>query len=88
MAEMLRELADVASDFARQWEQVKALVTTNTGPDAIDDGREAEGISRLTLGDVQKLKTIVANINTEFDVVGNRKAIQKPTVRSLSRRGL
>jgi len=58
LAELLRKL-DVVNEDAKDtyFAQISALVSGNVAGDAIDDGRDAEGISRLTKGDVDNFIT-------------------------------
>jgi len=50
----------------------------------LQDGREAEGVSRLSGNDVVLLVTQLAAYKTAMDGAGVRNVISKPTVRALS----
>lgn len=51
--------------------------------DTIEDGREAEGVSRLTAGDVTNLVAQVTKIAEGQSEEWNQEIIQKPCVRVL-----
>jgi hypothetical protein len=67
----------------RWFAQISPLVSGGAAEDEIADGREAEGVSRLTLGDVQNTMALVQTLVTAFDQTGRRDVIRKPTVRPL-----
>lgn len=50
---------------------------------ALADGREAEGVSRLTGADITNLVTQLAAYQTALNVAGVAAVISKPCVRSL-----
>ena len=84
-AERLRNL-DVFNEDGNDayFAQISALLASNVDTDKIADGREAEGISRLTVGDVKNFITQVGTISTFFGNAGVRDVIRKPTVRPLT----
>jgi hypothetical protein len=51
--------------------------------DAIADGREAEGVSRLTAADVTGLMTQLLAIQATLDGAGVAGVVEKPCVRTL-----
>ena len=55
---------------------------TNTA-DLLDDGREAEGVSRLTGADVVNLITQMMAYQTQLNAGGVASVISKPCVRTL-----
>jgi len=68
-----------------EWmDKIKSLTTSNDNADLIDDRRDAEGVSRLTLAD---LKAVVNVFKMLSDKIGEdnktRKRLRKPTVRRL-----
>ena len=80
--ESLRPIAELARDFIikatpiiQEWQQINSEFPNDATE--VDDGREAEGISRLTGADVHALMTIIGNLN----FVDTAAAINKPCVR-------
>lgn len=84
MAELLRRL-DVVNEDGKDtyFAQIAGLVSGNVADDTVEDGREAEGISRLTKGDIDNFITQMGTISTFFSNAGVRDVIRKPTVRPL-----
>ena len=54
------------------------------GADTLEDGRESEGVSRLTGGDVTDLLTQLIALQTALDAGGVADVISKPCVRPIS----
>lgn len=79
--EALDANAQIAKD--RYTSEFAPLVSGNTGTDAIDDGRAAEGVSRLTLADIQNFATQVNAFVAQMDNAGVRDVIRKPGVRRI-----
>lgn len=77
--EALDANAQIAKD--RYTSTFAPLVSGNAGTDAVDDGRTAEGVSRLTLADVQNFATQVNTFVAQMDQSGVRDVIRKPGVR-------
>lgn len=51
--------------------------------DTVEDGRAAEGVSRLTAGDVTALLVILSDVQAELNEAGRAAQVQKPCVRQL-----
>lgn len=79
--ESLRALHAVFEDTQAAWVEIQKLVTDDD-KDPVDDGRESEGVSRLTAKDIYRFMTVVNAVNTAFDA--DAPAITKPCVRPLT----
>ena len=80
-AEILRALKAKYSALDVKWAQIIELVPANA--DLIDDGREAEGVTRLTNNDVRDLMYgIMAVIKPAIEGLA-ASTIEKPCVRVL-----
>jgi hypothetical protein len=75
----LKARADAA--LVKWYGEISALTPNDI--DAVDDGREAEGISRLTGADVNKLVVQLAAYQTQLDETGVIDVISKSCVRGL-----
>lgn len=88
--EQIRPLAEAmqALDYRVQAALVTwyATITSNCPNDSspLADGREDDGVSRLTGADVVNLVTQLAAYKTAMDASGVRAVVAKPTVRALS----
>lgn len=78
MAERARAFNLLTDNASTQWFSGINEMVPNT-LEAVDDGREAEGVSRLTGADVNSLMGIIINMK----VASNTDIIQKPCVRTL-----
>ena len=83
MAERLRDLNALVDDTLVAWFAGLNTVIPNSATQDLDDGREAEGVSRLTGADIHSFMTQVATIQTQFDGAGVMDVIDLPTVRAL-----
>ncbi len=84
LAERLRDLdAKITSVLVRWNTIISPAISANVNGDLIEDGRAAQGISRVTKADLVNLVTILNNINAEFGGGGKRDVLDKPTVRAL-----
>jgi hypothetical protein len=82
LAEQMRGLkARIDSGLVTWFAEVDALVPNDTSP--LADGREAEGVSRLTGADITNFVTQMAAYQTALNVAGVANVISKPCVRSL-----
>ncbi len=86
--ERLRPLAEKLHALDVEMQDTNAayvLLQANLGnaEDSVEDGREAQGVSRLTVGDLQNFISQVRAIVSVFDGTGVRDVIRKPTVRKL-----
>ena len=83
LAEALRDLQAVASDAKGVWDGGVGTIITDPGGD-IADGREDEGVSRLTSVDCANFMAQVDTLLTQFGGAGVMDVIRKPCVRPLS----
>lgn len=63
--------------------QIAPLVSGNASGDTIEDGRASEGVSRMTLGDIQGFASLVNSLLGVFDTAGVRDTMRKPGVRKV-----
>jgi hypothetical protein len=49
----------------------------------LDDGREAEGVSRLTGADIRGFANVMGDLKARLELDGVRQKLEKPTVRPL-----
>lgn len=83
MAERLRDL-NALMDYARGlWIGGELMAHFANDADTVEDGREAEGVSRLTAKDVSDLVGQLATILTQFEETGVMDIIRKPCVRTM-----
>lgn len=83
-AEQVRALkAEIDSAMAAWFGGINSLIP-NSAEEALDDGRESEGVSRLTGADINALVTQLAGIQTALNAAGVADVISKPCVRPLS----
>jgi hypothetical protein len=86
LAEQMRSLkARVDSGLVTWFADIDALVPNDASP--LLDGREAEGVSRLTGADITGLVTQLAAYQTALNVNGVAAVISKPCVRALEVNG-
>lgn len=81
MAERLRALKAMLDADLQTWQAVSPHFATAAA--AVEDGREAEGVSRMTCGDVTAFINVLTNLNTRFDANGVAATIDLPCVRPL-----
>lgn len=84
IAERLRDLDHIISDLLTSWYGGINTVCPNDPGESLEDGRESEGVSRLSGEDINSLMAVVATMKSTFDGAGVRDVINKPTVRSLN----
>ena len=80
-AELLRGIKALLDADAQKWASLSANFPNTS--EAVDDGREGEGVSRLTCADVVSFITVLNGLKTRFDQAGVAAIIDKPTVRPL-----
>jgi len=94
--EAIKFVNEVVRPFAEQFRAMKArsdaamiqwyaglnTVITNTS-DIVEDGREAQGISRLTGADVTNLVSQIGAFKSQLDSSGFPQVIAKPCVRPI-----
>jgi len=84
LAETLRDGKVFGAEVRAVWDdQVAALVAANVDADLIDDGRDAEGISRLTKADLVGFMAVVTAMAGSLDAPGTMAIIRKPAVRTI-----
>ena len=84
LAELMRSLDYRIQSALTTW---YASISSNVPVDAeaiLQDGRAAEGVSRLTGNDINLFVAQLAAYKTAMDVAGVRNVISKPTVRALT----
>ncbi len=80
MCENIRYMKARGDDFAIKWAQLGSKFPNDTSP--VEDGRDAEGISRLTGADVQAVAAVFAALLGDIDATATA-VIAKPCVRPL-----
>jgi len=84
MAEILNDAQVNLRDFQRTYDaQIGPLVGAAADGDIIEDGRAAQGVSRLTKKDVVDFAAQVDALLAVIDAVGALDVITKPKVRGL-----
>jgi hypothetical protein len=81
LAEKMRGLKAEIDAATVQW--FGGLDAVITGGDTLQDGREDEGVSRLTGSDIVNLITQMITYQTQLDQAGVDNIVQKPCVRTL-----
>ena len=82
MSEQIRYMGARGSDFAQKW----ALLATDFPIDpteVVEDGRDAEGVSRLTGADINASATVFLTLLGAIGDPSSQSAISKPCVRPL-----
>ncbi len=83
IAEQMRDLDARMRSIKRKWFLgINSHFASAT--DTVEDGREAQGVSRLVASDVTALLGHLNDILTAFDVAGVLNEIEKPCVRPLT----
>ena len=82
ICEKVRDLKVLLDDTTATW---FLGVNSNfaSGSDTVEDGREAEGVSRLTAADVTNAITQFQALQTVLDGGGVMDVVRKPTVRQI-----
>jgi hypothetical protein len=80
MCENLRYMKARGDDFAIKWAGLSGGFPNDTS--LIEDGRDGEGISRLTGADINAVATVFSTLLADFDASAE-VAISKPCVRPL-----
>ena len=83
VAERLRNLEPVLQDIQTMWFGGELSTHFTSGSDTVEDGREEEGVSRLTAENITNLMTQIGTIVTQFAGEGVMDVIRKPCVRGL-----
>ena len=79
LAEKARAFNLLVDNASTQWFAGVNNIVPNLTTEAIDDGRQAEGISRLNGADINSLMTIMIAMKN----ASNAEIVQKPCVRTL-----
>lgn len=79
MAEEIRAIVARIESAKTKWFSGLNGKTLNTD-DVVDDGRESEGVSRITGADINSFMNVIINI----EGASNDEIVSKPTVRPLS----
>lgn len=80
MCENIRYMKARGDDFAIKWAQLSSSFPNDTT--AVEDGRDAEGISRLTGADINAVATVFNTLLGDIDASAEA-IIAKPCVRPL-----
>ena len=81
MCENLRYMTARGSDWSKKWAELSSKFPDDT-KEIVEDGRESEGISRLTGADINAVATVFGSLLTIMDNTA-QTAITKPCVRPL-----
>jgi hypothetical protein len=81
MCEQIRSSNAKGADFAIKWAGISAGFP-NDAAEMLEDGREDEGISRLTGADINAVATVFSSLLGDLDSTA-QAIIQKPCVRPL-----
>ena len=83
LAESVRALKARIDATTVKWFAGLNTVIGTSADDTIEDGRDAEGVSRLTSADVVALLTQLLAIQTALNQGGVAAVVEKPCVRAL-----
>lgn len=82
-AEMIRAMNALIEDDINTWDVRIASLLPTKDDVILEDGRDAEGVSRLTVSDVNTFMTILKDMQAVLIKLGSQDAIRKPCVRPL-----
>ena len=82
MCETVRYMVARGTDFANKWAQV-AGDFPNDPLEAVEDGRENQGVSRLTGADINAVAGVFSTLLGEISGATAQAVISKPCVRPL-----
>lgn len=82
MCEQVRYMGARGSDFANKW-SLLAADFPNDAAELVEDGRDAEGISRLTGEDINATATVFLTLLASIGTPEAQATISKPCVRPL-----
>ena len=83
MAERLRAIKVEIDSMMVDWFNGMNALIPNDVNEALEDGREADGVSRLNGDDIVGLIIVVQGIQATLNTAGYTDRIAKPTVRPL-----
>lgn len=81
LAERMARLNVMLDETIAEYFQLQSYF--GNADDSVADHREAQGVSRITAGDVVNLITQALTIQAQFDGAGVMDVIRKPTVRKI-----
>lgn len=81
MAESLRAVKAQIDGAAVTWARLASRFPNDTT--ALDDGREAEGVSRLTGANINAFVALMGGLQTQMNATGIKETLEKPCVRAL-----
>ena len=82
MCENVRYMGARGTDFANKWAQIGALFP-DSAAEAVEDGRDGQGVSRLTGEDINAVAGVFTLLLSEISGVTAQAVISKPCVRPL-----
>ena len=80
MCENIRYMKARGDDFAIKWTQLGSSFPNDTS--VVEDGRDAEGVSRLTGADINAVATVFNTLLGDIDATAEA-VIAKPCIRPL-----
>lgn len=84
MAEEVRALKAKIDAMRVTWLAVIDDYVPNNASEMLEDGREGEGVSRLSGEDIHFFMGVTQTLKTALDVAGVANIVSKPCVRPLS----
>lgn len=82
-AERIRALKAEIDAMMVQWFGGMAELIPDSAQESLEDGREAQGVSRLTGADIRSFIVVAQALQTTLDTAGYAGVISKPTVRPM-----
>jgi len=82
MCENVRYMGARGTDFANKWAQIGALFP-DSALETVEDGRENQGVSRLTGADINAVAGAFTTLLSEISGATAQAVISKPCVRPL-----
>lgn len=82
IAEQIRDLKIAMDDHVANWSQGVSALVPNSPGQAVEDGREKEGVSRLTGADVNLMVTRMRSLQTLLNGANVMDVVHKTTVRA------
>jgi hypothetical protein len=83
MAEKIRGMKAEIDALMVDWFGGTNALFPNDNAEMVEDGREAEGVSRLDGEDIVGLVTVISDLQTRLNQAGYADRIAKPCVRPL-----
>ena len=82
MCETVRYMGARGADFANKWAQISGEFP-NDPLEILEDGRDGQGVSRLTGADINAVATVFTTLIGEISGATAQAVISKPCVRPL-----